>query len=124
MTGERELVRMERIGMAVAVAGTIVTWILRDSRWAVGFLAGGVLSILSFHTLRRLVEGLTPGTKIQVRGSALFFVFRYLIFGAAAYVIVKLLGISVTPFLEGLFVSPAAVMMEILYELVAPKPKL
>ena len=124
MTGERALVRMERIGIGVAVAGMILTWILRDARWALGFLAGAGLSLLSFYTLRRLVEGLTPGTTIRLRGSAVFFVVRYLIFGAAAYGTVKLLGISLTPFLEGLFVSPAAVMMEILYELVAPKQKL
>lgn len=124
MPADLSLQRMVRIGMALAVAGTVYTWIARDMRWALGFLAGAALSLVSFHTLRRLVEGLTPGTKIRVRGSAVFFVGRYLIFGAAAYVIVKLLGISITPFLVGLFVSPAAVMLEILYELAAPKQNL
>jgi hypothetical protein len=56
-----------------------------------------------------------------MRGSAVFFALRYLIIGAAAYVIVKILEISVMPVLAGLFVSAAAVLIEILYELVSSK---
>jgi len=124
MNPDLSLARIVRIGMGLALAGTIEIWATRDVRWAIGFLAGAALSLLSFHTLRRLVEGIEPGTQIRIRGSAVFFVFRYVIFGAAAYGIVKLLDISVTPFLEGLFVSAAAVMIEILYELAAPKKHL
>ena len=121
MNQDLSLVRIVRIGIALGVAGTIFFWITRDARIATGFLAGAALSILSFRSLRRMVVGFEPGSTIRARWATVFFILRYLIFGAAAYGIVKLLGISLTPFLAGLFISPAAVMVEILYELAAPK---
>src|SRR5438105_13914251 len=120
MSGDRSLVRILRIGIVLGAAGTIYIWATRDARTATGFLTGSALSLLSFHTLRRLGENLQPGAA-PMRGSAAFFGLRYLIIGAAAYVIVKLLGISVMPVLAGLFVSAAAVISEILYELVSSK---
>jgi hypothetical protein len=116
MIEDRSLARIVRIGIALEIAGTIYVWASRDARTAAGFLAGGSISIFSFHTLRRLGQGLQPGAP-PLRGSAAFFGLRYIIIGAAAYVIVKLLGISVMPVLAGLFVAAAAVILEILYEL-------
>ena len=113
---DQSLQRIVWIGIALGIAGTISVWAARDSRIAAGFLVGASLSIFSFHTLRRLGMGLEPGAA-PLRGSAAFFGLRYIIIGAAAYGIVKLLGISGLPVLAGLFVSAAAVILEILYEL-------
>ena len=121
MTQDRTPVRILRIGITLSVAGTIYVFATLGPRMAAGFLTGAGLSLFSFHTLRRLGEGLEPGTGVPMRGSAVFFALRYLIIGAAAYVIVKILEISVMPVLAGLFVSAAAVLIEILYELVSSK---
>ena len=116
MTDDAPLVRIVRIGIALAVAGAIYTLATRGPAVAAGFIAGSALSIFSFHTLRRLGAGLQPGPA-PFRGSAAIFGLRYILIGAAAYGIVKLLGISMLPLLAGLFVSAAAVIVEILYEL-------
>jgi len=116
MNGDGSLVRIVRIGIGLAIVGAIYTGITRGPGIAAGFIAGSALSVFSFHTLRRLGTGLEPGPA-PFRGSAAIFGLRYIIIAAAAYVIVKLLGISVLPVLAGLFVSAAAVMIEILYEL-------
>jgi hypothetical protein len=47
----------------------------------------------------------------------MFWVFRYVLFAAIGYVIVKILGISLMPILAGLFVAAAAIIVEILYEI-------
>ena len=120
MNGDRSLIRILRIGIALGIAGAGYIWVAQNARNAAGFLAGTSLSLLSFHSLRRLGEGLQPGAP-PLRGSAAFFGFRYALIGAGAYVIVKLLGISVVPVLEGLLVTAAAVLAEILYELVSSK---
>jgi hypothetical protein len=121
MNEDRTPARILKIGLALGIAGTVYVLIARGPRESVGFLTGAGLSLLSFHTLRRLGEALVPGAGVPMRGSVLFFVLRYFIIGAVAYVIVKLLGISVMPVLAGLFVSAAAVLVEILYELVSSR---
>ena len=116
MNDDGSLVRIVRIGIALAAAGAIYVLIAFGPATAAGFIAGSALSIFSFHTLRKLGVGLQPGPA-PFRASAAIFGLRYVIIGAAAYVIIKLLEISVMPLLAGLFVSAAAVIVEILYEL-------
>ena len=120
MNPDRSLERIVRIAIALGIAGSIAMAAARGLRDGAGFLTGASLSVFSFHTLRRLGEGLEPGSP-GLRGSAAFFGFRYVLIGAAAYGIVKLLGISMMPVLAGLFVSAAAVLIEILYELIWKK---
>ncbi len=120
MNDDQALIRIVRIGIALAVIGAIYTLIARGPGIAAGFIAGSALSIFSFHTLRRLGEGLSPGPA-PFRGSAAVFGLRYVLIAGGAYVIVKLLGISMMPVLAGLFVSAAAVIVEILYELIFNK---
>ena len=42
---------------------------------------------------------------------------RYVLFGAAGYVTIKVFGVSKTSILMGLFVLVAAILLEIVYEL-------
>jgi len=126
---DRMLTRIVRIGIVLGVAGTIYAAVKYGPRIAVGFLAGAILSILNFHGLRRLVEGLEslattnsngspePPVTAGFRGSWVFWVLRYVIFFGAAYVIVRGLKIGLMPVLAGLFVTAAAILVEILYEL-------
>jgi hypothetical protein len=131
---DRVLTRIVRIGMVLGGAGAIFTAVKFGPRIAIGFLAGAILSILNFHGLRRLVEGLealarpdadgppetgAPQKRVSagLRGSWVFWVLRYAIFFGAAYVIVKGLNITLMPVLAGLFVVAGAIMVEIFYEL-------
>ena len=119
---DRALARIVRIGVALAVIGTIFVLIRYGPRTAVGFLAGALLSLLNFYGLRRVVDALSPtpanpAPRAGMRTSPVFWVFRYLIFAGIVYVIVKGLGISLMPILAGLFVVAAAIIVEILYEI-------
>jgi ATP synthase I chain len=113
---EQALKRIFRIGAALGVIGTIVVFIRFGVNTALGFLAGAILSLLNFHGLKRVVDGLSGATPGK-RSSPLFWAFRYLLFAGIAYVIVKGLGINLMPILAGLFVAAAAIIVEILYEL-------
>jgi hypothetical protein len=62
--------------------------------------------------------GLGAGSGAPLGGSAVFFGLRYFMVGGAVYVIVKILEISLISVLAGLFVSAAAIIVEILYELI------
>lgn len=109
--------RIIRIAAALGVIGTISVLIRYGPKMAVGFLLGSVLSLLNFHGLRRVVEGLTGMSSSGFKTSPVFWAFRYMLFMGIGYVIVKGLGISLTPILAGLFVAAAAIILEILYEL-------
>ncbi len=114
---ERTITRIIRITAALGVIGTIVILIKTGMKPAVGFLAGSILSLLNFHGLRRVVDGLSGRAHAGFRGSPMFWVFRYGFLFAIGYVIVNLLGISLMPILAGLFTLAAAILLEILYEL-------
>lgn len=118
MTGDfhdRALTRIVRISAVLGLAGAIVALMRHGPRSAGGFLAGAIISILSFHGLRRMVEGIGGSGSGP---STAFFVFRYVLVGGAVYVIVKTLEVTLMAVLAGLFVSAAAVIIEILYELI------
>jgi len=114
---DRALTRIVRVGAVLGVAGTVFVAVKYGYRNGVGFLAGAGLSILNFHGLRRVVEGLSPDQKAGFRASPLFWALRYFIFFGVGYAIVKLLEISLMPILAGLFVAAAAILVEILFEL-------
>jgi hypothetical protein len=119
---DRALERIVRIGAGLGVIGTIVVLIRYGPRTAVGFLTGALLSLLNFYGLRRVVDALiptpvNPAPRAGMRASPIFWMFRYLFFAGAGYVIVKGLGISLMPILAGLFVVAAAIIVEILYEI-------
>lgn len=113
---DRFLQRVVRFTIALGLLGAAVAWLRFGPRTAGGFLCGASISILNFWTLERMTVSITSsGT---ARGSAGLFGLRYFMVGGAVYVIVKILEISLMSVLAGLFVSAAAVIVEILYELV------
>jgi hypothetical protein len=112
---DRVLSRIVRFSMALGIAGAAVVLMKYGGKLAVGFLAGAIISITSFHGLRRMVESIgNPASAPSVA----FFGFRYLLVGGAVYVIVRILEITPMAVFAGLFVSAAAVIIEILYELI------
>jgi hypothetical protein len=119
---DRALDRIIRVAAVLGAAGSIVSWVLRGANWAAGFLVGAVISLINFYGWKRLATSLGgSGGKRPWSGSAAFLGLRYLLFAAVIYAIVKLLGITLVGVLAGLFVSVAAILVEIFYELVFTK---
>ena len=111
---DRAAGRIERNMLWIAALGTPAAYLARGWRWAAGFLLGSLLSWLNYRWLRRMIEAL--GGSRRPRGFA--FALRYLLLGAAAYVILRFSRISLAGVLAGLFVLIAAVFAETIFELI------
>lgn len=113
---------MLRLSIGLGVAGTAGILATRGVRDAVGFLAGAALSIANLRGWVRLVGALGVAGETRPPRSAALLGLRYLLAGGVVYAIIELLGSSPAVILAGLFVSVAAVLLELVYELIAPKP--
>ncbi|HWQ52318.1 MAG TPA: ATP synthase subunit I [Bryobacteraceae bacterium] len=113
--------RITRITVVLAGAGTVVATAIAGWPGGVGFLLGAGASYLNFRWLKRVVDALgnaaASGSPPRAR-FAIVLGLRYLVLGAGAYVILKSSVLSLPAALAGLFVSVAAVVFEILFELV------
>src|ERR1700744_1270305 len=89
--------------------------------YAGSFLAGAVAAYFNFRVIERFVDrlgqlALAGSSKPpKVRGVRLFI--QFILFVLGAFVILRLSGFNVVAALCGFLVCPAAVMLEILYEL-------
>lgn len=84
-----------------------------------GFLVGAAVSVINFRWLHRLADSLDPSAAQPPRkGLKLLLPLRYVLFGVAGYVIVRYFRVNMLAALVGLFVAVAAVLVEILYELI------
>lgn len=110
------LARMLRGMMLLGAAGTLLLLLFRGWTWGAGFAIGSAVSWLNFRWLKQIAEAL--GGKRPRARLALFLGLRYLLLSCGAYVIVRFTSISLPAALAGLFVSVAAVIVEILFQLV------
>jgi hypothetical protein len=97
-------------------------WIAFDHHFALGFLAGGLIAILNFVSLKKLVIAFADrviASEGAQRGSGLLlrFVLRYGLIAAAAYAIFKSSAMSAYGLLAGLAIPAVAIMVEAAYEL-------
>jgi hypothetical protein len=116
---ETALRRIARGTVVLAAAGCLVCLILRGWKWAVAYLLGAGASYLNFRWLKRVVDAL--GGALAARPSPKFAILiglRYVLLGAGAYAIVNFTSLSLPAALIGLFVPVAAVIVEIVFELV------
>lgn len=116
---EAALRRITRASVALAAAGASVCLIWRGWKWAVAYLLGAAASYLNFRWLKRVVDAL--GGALSARPSPKFAILiglRYLVLAAGAYVIVNFTSLSLPAALLGLFVPVAAVILEIVFELI------
>jgi hypothetical protein len=113
--------RIYRSMAAIAAAGTVVGLVYGGFPVGGGFLVGAIFSILNFwfwHLLVRRI-GETGGTEEGPRkASTTLFALRYLIFGLVLYGILLYFKASLFAALVGCFVAVAAVILEILVELI------
>ena len=109
--------RIYALIVLVSVAGALTLVYVQGSAWALGFLVGATASTLNFRWLHELVDSLGPGRKPR-RGLGIWFSLRYLVFGLIGYILVRYFTVDVLAALTGLFVAVAAVLLELLYELI------
>jgi hypothetical protein len=114
--------RMARTMAVMSTAGILVLFFWQGWQWGIGFALGAAASWLNFRWLKKLVDSLgqtVMGKKRPKNRTAVVLGLRYVLLGAAGYVILRFSEISLTAALVGLFVSAAAVVIEILYQLIA-----
>ena len=112
---DRAVMRIWKLIWAIGAAGAVALVAWRGWWWGAGWVIGTVVSALNFRWLKQLVEAI--GAEAAKPRKAVFLGMRYLLLGGGAYVILKFSAISLPAALSGLFVSVAAVIVEILLEL-------
>jgi hypothetical protein len=113
----RALGRISRAMFAIGAGGAILAFAWQGWTWGVGFAAGSALSWASFRWLKQIVNALGDNRPVRSRVAVLAGL-RYLLLGGGAYAILIYSQISVIAVLAGLFVSAAAVIVEIFIQLV------
>lgn len=119
MNYDRALHRLTGMAAVIGVAGVIAALVWRGPRAAAGFLIGALISMANLRWWTSLANAVGSFGKTPLRGSVALLALRYLAAAAIIYVIVKILEITLAAVLAGLFVSVAAVVIEILYELIS-----
>lgn len=112
---------MYRWMAAIGAAGTLAALLYGGVPSGTGFLVGTGFSVLNFWFWHRLVKrvGQVSAPEEQPRkASTVLFGLRYLLFGAGAYVILHYFEASLFAALAGCFVAVAAVIFEIVVELI------
>src|SRR5262245_1738476 len=116
---ERAVERIWKAMFAIGVGGAIVAWAWRGWEWGAGFLLGAAASALNFRWIRQMVLALGGDQPSPTRQRvAVLAGLRYFILGVGAYVILNYSSISLAAALVGLFVCVAAVILEIVFELI------
>jgi hypothetical protein len=112
--------RIMRLTLALTAAGTVIYFALDGWRGAAGFLIGGAAAYLNFHWLKRTVNALSEAVAGSPprTGVAVILGLRYVLLGIVAYAILNYSEVSLTAFLVGLFAPTAAVILEIVFELI------
>jgi hypothetical protein len=113
-----------RIPVLIGVIGLLgsgLAWHEGGISAASAFLIGAAVAYFNFRLLESFVNRLgrlaanEPGKPPGVSGAMLFV--QFALFVAGAFVIIRVSGFNVVAALCGFLVCPAAVMVEILYEL-------
>lgn len=112
---ERSLERIRKAAFALGAGGAIGAFAWRGWTWGAGFALGSLASWLNFSILKRVAYAVGR-PRIRKR-LVVFACLRYVVLGAGAYVILSFSRISVAALLCGLFVSVAAVIVEMIIQL-------
>jgi hypothetical protein len=119
-SGAVERIRYFMAGLAVMLAAA--AWWKFGRRSALGFALGCTIAYLNFHWLKRGVSGLADrvtdaGKPQSASGIVARFLLRYVLLGAAAYVILTSFPASLRGLFAGLCLPVGAIACEAVYEL-------
>jgi hypothetical protein len=110
------MARINRSMAGIGAGGSLGLLAAVGWPWGAGFALGAAVSWLNFRWLKQVVDAL--GGKRPKARLAIFMGLRYLLMCGGAYAIVKYSNISLSAALAGLFVAVAAVILEILFQLI------
>jgi hypothetical protein len=119
---DRAIARVPKLIALLGLIGGGTYWARNGLTDGSSFLAGAVAAWLNFKLLERFVNRLgelalaQPGKAVKASGFRAFIPFAMVV--AAVFVIIRLTGFNAAVALWGFLVCPAAVMLEILYELI------
>jgi hypothetical protein len=109
---------VRRIGwliLALGFAGAIGAAVWKGPASGIAFLIGAAISYAIFRAWRRVADALGPNPK---KPNPALYALRMVALVAGAWVIIKFLGLNLAAAAVGLLVSGAAVVLEIVYELI------
>lgn len=125
---ERQIARLPRLIAILGTVGTGVSGLFGGFGYAGAFFIGAGAAYFNFKLVERVVTGLTQRVAESAKASAgeavkapkmfgIRMAIQFGLFVLGAFVILRFTGFNVVLALLGFFVCPAAVMLEILYEL-------
>jgi hypothetical protein len=121
MNIDQAIARVPKWIIALGLSGTGVAGYLGGVPYAGSFLAGAAAALLNFWLIERFVNRLGAAAiagESKTGGATSFRMFiRFLFIGLGAFVILRFTGITIVAALCGFLVCPAAVVLEIVYEL-------
>jgi hypothetical protein len=122
---QRALARMPRWIALVALAALPFLWRHGGALWAASFLTGAIGGYWNYVAVCRLADrlSLTVERTGKAPRSIMRRLLRLLFLGLAVFVIIRFTRINLAAAFMGLFVPVAAVVLEILYELVFTRDK-
>jgi hypothetical protein len=112
---DRAVARIWKLTWAIGAGGAVALVAWRGWAWGAGWVIGSALSALNFRWLKQMADGV--GSQTAKPRKAVFLGMRWILLGGGLYVILKYSAINVPAALAGLLLSTAAVMVEILFEL-------
>lgn len=118
---DKGIARIPPLIAILGLAGTGVAGRMGGFLYAGSFLVGAIAAYVNFRVIERFVDRLGQlalagsANPPKVRGVRLFI--QFILFVLGAFVILRLSGFNVIAALCGFLVCPAAVILEILYEL-------
>jgi hypothetical protein len=112
---DRAVARIWKLTWALGAGGAVALLIWRGWAWSAGWVIGSTLSALNFRWLKQMADGV--GSQTAKPRKAVFLGMRWILLGGGLYVILKYSAIKMPAALAGLLLSTAAVMVEILFEL-------
>ena len=111
--------RIARNTAALAAAGCLAGLLLRGWKWALAYLLGAAASTLNFYWLKRMADGVAGAAKVRPSSKfAVLIGLRYVVLAAGAYAILNFTSLSLPAALIGLFVPVAAVILEMIFQLI------
>jgi hypothetical protein len=113
--------RILRTMIVVGCVATPMIWYVWGRKFALGFAAGSVLSVINFRWLRFTTVGITNaaaryGQRTSTFGMLYRVVLRYALIGIVAYAMINSSFASVYGLLPGLFLPSLALMVEAAFQ--------
>jgi hypothetical protein len=115
------IARVAKLIGLLGLLGTVVAWRIGGLVYGAAFFAGAGAAWFNFKAIERAVDRLGQlagaGSSKPARTSGRIMFIQFIIFALGAFVILRVSGFNVAVALCGFLVCPAAVLLEIFYEL-------